>query len=71
LPRIYFNLKNEYLTKGTLEGFGDFEVKEQVILTLRYADDLVLRAEEETVIQSMIDKLIETGRFYGMKMNVE
>jgi len=64
-------LKNEYLTTGTSEGFGDFKVKEQVILTLRYADELVLRAEEETVIQSMIDKLIETGRFYGMEMNVE
>ena len=28
-------------------------------------------AKEETVLQSMIDKLIETGRYYGMEMNVE
>ena len=28
-------------------------------------------AKEETVLQSMIDKLIETGRCYGMEMNVE
>ena len=33
--------------------------------------DLVLMAKEETVLQSMIDKLIETGRYYGMEMNVE
>ena len=26
---------------------------------------------EETVLQSMIDKLIETCRHYGMEMNVE
>ena len=30
-----------------------------------------LRAKKETVIQGMIDKLIETGRYYGMEMNVE
>ena len=28
-------------------------------------------AKEETVLQVMIDKLIETGRYYGMEMNVE
>ena len=36
-----------------------------------YADDIVLIAKEETVLQGMIDKLIETGRCYGMEMNVE
>ena len=28
-------------------------------------------AKEETVLQGMIDKLIETGRYCGMEMNVE
>ena len=28
-------------------------------------------AKEETVLQGMIDKLIEIGRCYGMEMNVE
>ena len=28
-------------------------------------------AKEEKVLQGMIDKLIETGRCYGMEMNVE
>jgi hypothetical protein len=51
-------LKSEYFTSGALEEFGDFKVKEQAVRTLTYADDFVLRAEEETVIQSMIDKLI-------------
>jgi hypothetical protein len=35
------------------------------------ADDLVLMAKEETVLQGMIDKLIDIGRCYGMEMNVE
>ena len=34
-------------------------------------DELVLMAKEETVLQNMTDKLIETGRYYGMEMNVE
>jgi hypothetical protein len=28
-------------------------------------------AEEETVLQGMIDRLIEIGRYHGMEMNVE
>ena len=43
----------------------------QIIQTVKYADDLVLMAKEETVLQGMIDKLVETGRYYGMEINVE
>ena len=39
---------------------------QQIIQTVKYADDLVLMAKEETVLQGMIDKLIEIGR----QMNV-
>ena len=39
--------------------------------TVKYADDLVLMAKEETVLQGLINKLIEIGRCYGMEMNVE
>ena len=42
----------------------------QIIQTVKYADDLVLMAKEKTVLQGMIDKLIETGRYYGMEINV-
>jgi len=37
----------------------------QIIQTVKYADDLVLIAKEETVLQGMIDKLIEIGSWYG------
>jgi hypothetical protein len=37
---------------------------------VRQAYDLVLLAKEETVLQGMIGRLIETGSCYGMKMNV-
>jgi hypothetical protein len=37
----------------------------QVICTVKYADDLVLLAEEETMLRGMINRLIETGRCCG------
>jgi 23S rRNA pseudoU1915 N3-methylase RlmH len=37
----------------------------------KYADDLLLLAKEEKVLQKMIDKLIEIGGCYGMEMNDE
>jgi hypothetical protein len=54
-----------------LEGFGDFKRGGQIIHTVKYADDLVLLAKEEKVLQDMTDKLIESGRCYGVEMNVE
>jgi len=71
LSPIIFNLYNECLTKEALDGLGDFNIGGQIIQTVKYADDLVLKAKEETVLQGMIDKLIEIGSCYGIEMNVE
>ena len=68
---ILFNLYSECLTKEALDGFGGFNIGGQIIQTVKYSDELVLMAEEETVLEGMIDKLIETGSCYGMEMNVE
>ena len=38
---------------------------------MKYADDLVVLAKEENVLQDMIDKLIGIGGCYGIEMNVE
>jgi len=64
-------LYSECLTKEVLDGLGNFKVGGQIIQTVKYADDLVLMAKEETVLQVMMDKLIEIGRYYGMEINVE
>ena len=50
---------------------GDFKIGGQIIHTVKYADDLVLLAKEEKVLQDLIDKLTEIGRCYGMEMNAE
>ena len=67
---VLFNLYIEWLTEEALEGFGDFIIGGQIIHNVKYADDLVLMAKEENVLQKMTDKLIEIGGCYGMEMNV-
>jgi hypothetical protein len=57
--------------KEALEGLVDFKIGGQIIHTVKYADDPVLLAKEEKVLQDMIDNLIEIGRCYGMEINVK
>jgi hypothetical protein len=64
------NLYNEYLTRDATKGFGDFKVGGQVIRALKCENDLVLLAKEETVLQGIIGRLIDIGRWCGMAMNV-
>jgi predicted nucleotidyltransferase len=59
LSPVLFNLYSEYLTKEALERLEDFKIGGLIIHTVKYADDLVLLAKEEKVLQDMIDKLIE------------
>jgi hypothetical protein len=54
-----------------LEGLGDFKIGGQIIHTVKYADDFVLLAREEKVLQDIIDKVIEIGKCYRIEMNVE
>jgi hypothetical protein len=71
LSPILFNLYSKYLTREALEWLGDFKIGGQIIHTAKYADDLVLLAKKEKVLQDMIDKLIKIVRCYGIEMNVE
>ena len=52
LSPILFNLYSECLTKEALNGLGDFNIVGQIIQTVKYADDLVLMAKEETVLRA-------------------
>jgi hypothetical protein len=38
---------------------------------VQYSDEHVLQAKEETVLQGVIDRIIETERFCGIEMNME
>ena len=50
---------------------GGYKIRGQISHTVKYADELVLLAKEEMMLQDMTDKLIEIGRCYGMEMNVD
>ena len=56
---IQFKLYSECHNKEALDGLGDFNIGGKIIQTVKYADDLVLMTNKETVLQGMIDKLIE------------
>jgi len=71
LSPFLLNLYGEFLTKEAVEEFGVFKIGGKIINTLKYADELVLLAKEEKVLQDMIDKLNEIGGCYGMEINVE
>jgi len=51
LSPILFNLYSKYLTKEPLDGLGDFNIGGQIIQSVKHADELVLMAKEETVLQ--------------------
>jgi hypothetical protein len=38
---------------------------------VKYADDFMLLAKEETVLQGMTDRLTENGKCYEMEMNMK
>ena len=70
LSPIIFKVYNDKLTKEAVCGFQDFKIG-QVILTVKYADDPVLLAKEEMVLQGLIDGLIEIRRCHGVEISVE
>jgi hypothetical protein len=46
------------LPRKLLKDLGDFKTGGQVIQNVKYADDLLLLAKEETMLQSMVDRII-------------
>ena len=69
-PRFYSTC-GQYLAREALEGFGGFKKGGQVIYTMKYTDDLLKMAKQQTVLQGMSDRPIEIGTYCGMEMNVE
>jgi hypothetical protein len=45
------------------------QIGRQIICTVKHADDFVLLAMEETVLQGMIEGLMQVRRIYAVKMN--
>jgi hypothetical protein len=52
-------LCSQFFTKEDPEGFTDFKTG-QVSRMVKYADELVLLAKEDAVLQGIIDRLTDT-----------
>jgi len=66
--RTEIKIRNEYLAKEDIQDVAASKIGGDVGLigTVKYAGDLALLAKEDTVLQGMIDRLMEVGRCYGM-----
>ena len=71
MSQILFNVNSKHLAKGVLERFGDFGGGGQAICNMKYADDFMLLAKNETMLQGSTERLIRIGRCYEMEINVE
>ena len=49
---------------------GGYKIRGQISHTVKYADELVLLAREEIVLQGITDRLIGIGKCYLMEMNI-
>ena len=65
-----FNLYNECLIEEAVGKMGSFKIGGRKISTIKYADDLALITKTEEELQEMMTSLVETGRRYGMEINV-
>ena len=54
-----------------MKGLETSEYSDKQFALLKYADDIVLLAKEETALRGVFHRLIEDGRYYGMEMKVE
>src|SRR5437867_3159987 len=68
---LLFNLYSEFMIKEALENEDGIKFNGVNITNLRYADDAVLVADKRKNMQKMIDRLNETCKAYGMKINVK
>ena len=56
--------------KETLAEFGDFKIGGRIINKVRFADDTAIIAKAQEELQDMVKRLIDSGRKYGMEVNI-
>ena len=58
----------EYLMKEALTEVGDFKIAGRIINKFRFSDDTAIIAKTQ---DDMVNRLVDTGRKYGMEINIE
>jgi Reverse transcriptase (RNA-dependent DNA polymerase). len=69
MPPTLFNQYGEYLMKEALAEVGDFKIGGRIINKVRFADDTATIAKTQEELQNMVNRLVDTGRKYGMEIN--
>ena len=67
---ILLNLHGEYLMKETLAYVGDFKIG-RIVNKVRFADYTAIIAKTQEELQHMVNRLVDTGRKYGMEINMD
>jgi Reverse transcriptase (RNA-dependent DNA polymerase). len=68
---ILFNLYGEYLMKQALAKVRNFKIVLKSINEVRFADDTAIIAKTQEELQDMVNRLVDTERKYGMKINID
>ena len=57
--------------KEALAEVGDFKIRGGIINKVRFADSMAIIAKSQEEQQDMVNRLVDIGRKYGMKINVD
>jgi Reverse transcriptase (RNA-dependent DNA polymerase). len=57
--------------KESLAEVVDFKIEGRIIIKIRFVDDTAIMAKTKEELQDMVNRLIDTGRKYGMEINIE
>ena len=68
---ILSNLYGKYFLKDALTDIGDFKIGGRIINKVRFADDTAIIAKTQEELQDMVNRLVDTGRKYGMEANID
>ena len=50
---------------------GDFKIGGKIINKVRFVDDTAIKAKTQEELQDMVNRLVNTGRKYGMEINID
>lgn len=72
LSPYLFNIVAEMAMRAALDGFkGGLKLGGRVLTNLRYADDIVLIASSEEELQDLLDRIVTSGKQFGLKINTQ
>ena len=73
LSPCLFNLYAEYIMRNTglEEAQAGIKIAWRTVINLRYADDIILMAESEEKLKSLLIKVKEESEKFGLKLNIQ